>query len=266
MPKTVLTAVGTSNEVRGTSRSASATISRRTRGHSYLVPHASYLVPTHHSRLTHRKSLQQLLDRGDDSGSRLFQRKRQHTVRGELDLGVVLDELEKLVRVDLRVGRHLHDAACAIAHDRNDANRLGEAFELDEVQQVLDVLWQRAETVAHLVADVFQPLITLGRSDLLVEGHAQVLFTDVVPGDIDVDPQIHRGLDFFFDPLAAHLTDRLLEKLGVHLEADCSDLPGLFAAEEVAGPSDLQVARRDAESGTEVGELLNRGQTFAGVG
>src|SRR5207244_4552869 len=54
--------------------------------------------------------------------------------------------------------------------------------------------------------------------------------------------------------------------LGVHREADRGDLARLLAAQDVAGAADLQILRRDAESGAEVGELLDGRQPLARVG
>ena len=42
-------------------------------------------------------------------------------------------------------------------------------------------------------------------------------------------------------------------------------MSGLFSAEDVAAAANLEVFRGDAESGAEVGELLNGGEAFAGI-
>src|SRR5205823_4728936 len=47
--------------------------------------------------------------------------------------------------------------------------------------------------------------------------------------------------------------------------ADGGDFSRLFAAENVAGAANFKIFRGDAESGAEVGELLNRGETLARV-
>ncbi len=57
--------------------------------------------------------------------------------------------------------------------------------------------------------------------------------------------------------------DRLFEQLGVHLETDGGDLPGLVGAEQVAGAAQLQVVAGDAESGAELGQFLQYPQPFA---
>src|SRR5216117_3572774 len=62
------------------------------------------------------------------------------------------------------------------------------------------------------------------------------------------------------------ISDRLFEQLGVHLEADGGDLARLLAAEDVSGAADFEIAGGDAESGAEVGKLLDGGQALARVG
>ena len=58
--------------------------------------------------------------------------------------------------------------------------------------------------------------------------------------------------------LAGELTDRLGDHLDVEVEADRGDVTRLLGAEQVARAADLEVAHRDLETGTEVGELADR--------
>ena len=83
--------------------------------------------------------------------------------------------------------------------------------------------------------------------------------------DVDVDAEIHRRLDFHLHRLSLQLADRLFQEFRVHLEADRCDLSGLLAAQNVSCAADLQILRRDAEAGAEVGELLDGGEAFARV-
>src|SRR4051794_25214985 len=213
----------------------------------------------------HRNAVQERFDGVDHLGAVFLQRERQHAVRGELDVRVFADQFEELVRVDLGLLGELDHAAGAFADDGDDAEALGELLDLHEAEEVLDVRRESAEAVAHLVADVFEPVGRLRRGDLLVEGHADVLVADVRLGDVDVDAEVHRGLDLLLDALPLHLADGLLEHLRVHLEADGGDLAGLLAAEDVARAADLEVLGGDAEAGAEVGELLDGGQALACV-
>src|SRR5205085_7926977 len=72
----------------------------------------------------------------------------------------------------------------------------------------------------------------------------------------------HRRAQVVLDLLAFQLTDRLLEQLHVHLEANGVDLAALLAAEQVAGAADFEVERGDPESAAEIAELLDRGEAF----
>ena len=68
--------------------------------------------------------------------------------------------------------------------------------------------------------------------------------------------QRHLGLDLHARRLAPHLGHRLLEELGVQVEADRGDGARLVVPEQVARAADLQVVRGDAEAGAQLGERL----------
>ena len=58
--------------------------------------------------------------------------------------------------------------------------------------------------------------------------------------------------------LAGELADRFGHHLDVEVEADRGDVTRLLGAEQVAGAADLEVAHRDLEPRTEIGELADR--------
>ena len=61
---------------------------------------------------------------------------------------------------------------------------------------------------------------------------------------------------------AGELADRFGDHLDVEVEADRGDVTRLLGAEQVARAADLEVAHRDLEAGTEVGELADRLQAL----
>ena len=58
--------------------------------------------------------------------------------------------------------------------------------------------------------------------------------------------------------------DGLADQPHVEVEADVGDVPGLLAAEQVAGAADLEVLHRDRHAATEVGVLGQGGQPLVG--
>ena len=77
-------------------------------------------------------------------------------------------------------------------------------------------------------------------------------------GDRQVD--LHLGRDLRH--LARQLADGFGDHLHVEVETDRGDVARLLGAEQVARAADLEVAHRDLEAGTEVGELADRLQPF----
>ena len=76
-------------------------------------------------------------------------------------------------------------------------------------------------------------------------------------------PEVDGRAPIVLEIFALEFANRLLEELGVHLEADRLDVPALLAAEQVAGAADLEVERRDAEAAAERAELLDRRKPLA---
>ena len=62
--------------------------------------------------------------------------------------------------------------------------------------------------------------------------------------------------------LAGELADGFGDHLDVEVEADRGDVARLLGAEQAARAADLEVAHRDLEAGTEIGELADRLQPF----
>ena len=77
-------------------------------------------------------------------------------------------------------------------------------------------------------------------------------------GDRQVDLHLGRVLAH----LAGELADRFGHHLDVEVEADRGDVTRLLGAEQVARAADLEVAHRDLETRTEIGELADRLQPF----
>ena len=77
---------------------------------------------------------------------------------------------------------------------------------------------------------------------------------------VRVDRQLDLDLDRLGRAVAAELRDRLADQPDVEVEADVGDVPGLLAAEQVAGAADLEVLHRDRHAAAEVGVLRDRGE------
>jgi hypothetical protein len=92
------------------------------------------------------------------------------------------------------------------------------------------------------------------------------LVGDVVAGDVGVDRDVdaHR-LRRLLRRVPRHRRDGLVEHPHVELEPDGRHVPGLLAAEQVAGAADLEVAHRDLEARAELGVVGEGREPLAGL-
>src|SRR3954447_20265157 len=73
-----------------------------------------------------------------------------------------------------------------------------------------------------------------------------------------VDGKLDLDLGELLALLPLELRNGLADQAYVEVETDRRDVPGLLAAEQVAGTADLEVLHRDLHAGPEVGVLRDR--------
>ena len=86
-------------------------------------------------------------------------------------------------------------------------------------------------------------------------GH--VVFRDK-SGDVETECRIR----FFFDKLPLQPLHGLLDHLHIEIQSDGRDVSRLLFAEQIARSADLEIGRRNPESRTQLGELLDGCQAF----
>ena len=153
--------------------------------------------------------------------------------------------------------------------DTGGAQRL---FDRDDLQQVLDLVGQRPETVDHLGRE----RLDLGRAGKVrhppvqAEAHVQVRHMGLGDQHRGADVDLRRpdvlGRDDGAALGGAHGGDGLLQHPLVQLESDFLDMPRLFRAQQIAGPADVHVVAGEAEAGAQTVQRLHDRQAFFGAG
>ena len=121
----------------------------------------------------------------------------------------------------------------------------------------------RAVPIAYFVHDAFDLGIGARLGDLSIDAESLVRVRNVAFVDAELDAEVDGGPPIVLEVLALQFANRLLEELGVHLEADRLDVAALLATKQVTGAADLEVERRDAEAAAERAELLDRREPLA---
>src|SRR5262249_58982165 len=89
---------------------------------------------------------------------------------------------------------------------------------------------------------------------------------DVALGYVGRDAELDLGLEVRLRVLAAQLAYRLLEQVGVELEADGRDVSRLLLPEEIPRAANLEVVGREPEAAAEVIQLLEHPEPFLRIG
>src|SRR5919108_5310410 len=120
-------------------------------------------------------------------------------------------------------------------------------------EQVLDRLRHGPEAVLRRRVQLSQLVVGLRERDASVEVDLERLGSDVFGGDVCVHARIDPDRARRQAALAGELRDRLRQQLDVELEPDRGHVPGLLGPEEIACPTDLEVAQGDREAGPQLG-------------
>src|SRR5262249_26835282 len=135
------------------------------------------------------------------------------------------------------------------------------ALDRDDVEQVLDLSWQRAEAVDQLGGKGVD-LAAVGEArDAAVEAQAHSEGGGgILPGP-DSGPGGDLGAPFlasrFLTAVGARRDHRFFEKVLVELDTDFANVSRLFVAEQVPGAADVEVVARELKAGPEIVEGLH---------
>jgi len=162
------------------------------------------------------------------------------------------------------------DAQCQpllVDDDAGDALANRDHAQFGDRDEIGERLGQRPEAVAHAGHDLVDILERARRGELLVDRDLLRDLRDVVVGDEGVEFDVDDGftLGLALGERTSAFGDRIGEQLDVRLETDGADEPGLRRTQQIARAANLEIAHRDLQSRTQMGEFADRFQARLGV-
>ncbi len=185
----------------------------------------------------------------------------EHAGRSEDRGWILLQILHEPLRRDLRLLAKPDREPVLVTIDCRNTDLLRETAEAGIVEQILDRHRQPAITITNLLANPAHLLIGTRRGNALIGAEPLPHVGNIVFRDARLDADIDLGADLIVDLFTTQFVDRSFEHLGIEVEANCLDVAGLLPSEKVPRPAQLEVERRDAETGPQIREFSNGRQT-----
>ena len=119
-------------------------------------------------------------------------------------------------------------------------------------QQVFYRLRQLTVTIGELFTSLSNFFFSVRGCNLTVRLQAQTLRINVVVRNMRVDGQVNLRFDLSLFLLAAIVRHRLADQTQVQVKTDTGNMAGLFAAEQIAGTTNLQVFHGELQTCTQL--------------
>src|SRR5437867_8420399 len=169
---------------------------------------------------------------------------------------VLLQHSHQPLALDRRVGVEVQRHLVRPLIHRGHQVRTQDPAQVHHLEKLQDQFWQGTKAVFHFISQILQVGPSLHVRQLLIKDQPLVDVRDVGLGNISGQTKLDLGFDLYLDLTTPQLLHRLLQHLGVQLKSYCCHLAGLFLAQQVAGPADLQVMGRKAKAAPQVVEFL----------
>ena len=183
-------------------------------------------------------------------------------------LAVLADEIDQPVRLRELVVAERDDRALRSGIDLLDIGAAAIALDRRDLEEIAHLVRQHAEAIAQFGGEIVDLVVgvEIGQPPVQRQPHREV--GDVIlrnqHGHADGDLR-RPAVGGRFDHAGLEVEDRLLQHRLVKLEADFLDMAGLFLAEQIAGAADIEVVRRQLESGAQRFQRLQHFQPPLGL-